>query len=84
MCRDVAPSLLVLTSIKLSDYICKTKTDDKILKDCFKYEKDEMSSCFKNLCNVLQNKNKYGLLALKKKYSTEKYHGVSKVKIEPK
>jgi len=40
-----------------------------------------MSNCFKELCNILQNKNKFGLSALKKKYSSDKYHGVSKFKL---
>lgn len=73
--------VLVLSTIKLSDYICKVKTDDNLLKNEGNYTKEAMSGCFKELCGVLQNKNKYGLTALKNKFNSDKYHYVSKVRL---
>ena len=57
------------------------KTDDSLLKGEGNYTKEIMSGCFKELCAVLQNKNKYGLTALKSKFNSEKYHYVSKVRL---
>ena len=47
---------------------------------------DEMSSCFKDMCNTLQTVTKPGfkLHAIRKKYSTEKFAEVAKFRIEPK
>lgn len=73
-----------MAAISLSDSIYKTKTDISSLRDSSKVSKEEMLECFKEMCSALHTGNRYNLKALKRKFIKEKYHGVSKIRLESK
>ncbi len=46
--------------------------------------KEEILSCFKDMCGTLHDGNKYNLKALKRKFMKDKYHKVANVRLESK
>ena len=71
---------MVLSALMLTDSVLKTKSESKMLEA----ERDQIMKCFKDMCHALQNAGRPNLKlkAIKKKYSSEKYMGVGKFRIE--
>ena len=65
----------------LADSVLKTKSESKILENA---EKEALMKCFKDMCQALTNMchPSLKLKAIKKKYSSERYQGVGKFRIE--
>lgn len=80
--RKYRPSVIAISAVTLADSIFKTEHSEHKYENLFKISPQEKVNCFKDLASVLANHNKFTLRAIKKKYASEKYYGVSKTQLE--
>ena len=78
--RKYAPYTLVMGALSVAESAFKIKANIK-LEPSIKVPRDDMLSCFKDLCVLLQSPNKYDLSALKRKFGKSRYQQVSKLKL---
>jgi len=78
--KKYTPLTMVMAALSLSENVLKTKMETK-LQPTLKVGKNEMAECFKDMCIVLQNNNKFELTALRRKYGKNRNHQVAKMKI---
>jgi|JI6StandDraft_1071083.scaffolds.fasta_scaffold03249_11 hypothetical protein len=77
------PSVLVFAAINLANSVLKTEHPDfERFRELFKVTTEELLGCFKELFHVLSSQNKYSLKAIKKKYGSERFQSVSKLRLE--
>lgn len=74
-------TVIAAAAINLSDSILKTKTPLKDINDLVSAR--EMAECFKELCSLLSESNRYGLKALSRKYGQSEWDSVSKIRLTP-
>lgn len=71
---------MVMGAMSLADSVFKTKSELK-LQSSEEAPRDEIKECFKEMVILLGKDNKYGLTAVKRKYSRNRYHAVAKSKL---
>lgn len=76
---------MVISALMLADSVLKGKSDTKAL-DGDRPDRETLMRCFKDMCLALEKASKSGvkLRAIKKKYSSDKYMGVARFRIEQK
>ena len=75
------PSKIVATILMVCNQVFKTKLDYKKLQDMKKYSKDEILDCYKEVVELLRAGKSYGG-SIKRKYQSDKYFKVGKLKIQ--
>ena len=78
-----SPSKIVAATLMVCNQVFKTKLDYTKLQDAKMYSRDELLDCFKEVVDMLKAGNTYGW-AIKRKYQSEKYFKVGKLKIQHK
>lgn len=76
------PSLLACGSIYLCNKLCKKAGWNEVLERNCKYDENTVKQCAKDLLVLLRDVDKVSLQAVKRKFSSGKYHEVAKARFD--